>query len=235
MKGKYIFLGIAISFFIIAYIQYTISSPLTARIYVTVALVSVNLSVLELLKTITQIIQVYAEKLKLIYIEENTYLNKSINLFEKYKSLKDDIDYFKCHLDKKQTKENKIQKYDKTIYVTSIITTIFTILQIVMCTVECVITQLYTIPYDDITNQFINITTLVAFGFMFLTYFVKYYHEEKLQKLEYDMKVENKISTYYLSVIEKIITELKEDKVKVSSLFEEEQQEIEKYSKRKGE
>jgi len=235
LKGKYIFLGIAISFFIIAYIQYTISSPLTARIYVTVALVSVNLSVLELLKTITQIIQVNAEKLKLIYIEENTYLNKSINLFEKYKSLKDDIDYFKCHLDKKQIKENKIQKYDKTIYVTSIITTIFTILQIVMCTVECVITQLYTIPYDDITNQFINITTLVAFGFMFLTYFVKYYHEEKLQKLEYDMKVENKISTYYLSVIEKIITELEEDKVKVSSLFEEEQQEIEKYSKRKGE
>lgn len=63
------------------------------------------------------------------------------------------------------SKNNREIKYLRKIF------SLMSCIQIIICTIQIMITPLKFILYDKLTNEAINIVTLVSFVFMFLSYF----------------------------------------------------------------
>lgn len=209
-KGNYFFLGIAISYFIVAIIQWNIPGALSATVFVTVAFISLELTISETFKIILDgwlnnyksIINVAKERLLEI---ENI-----LPIIKKYPSLKEDV--------------NKLQ--DEKAYITDIIQTkeqsktvsfiekaysLLFALQIVICTIQIIITPLKLIPYDIITTKTINIVTLLTFSIMFLSYFISNIGKDSDERMRIKLLANKKTSEYYLNLLKQIHKE-QEDK-----------------------
>lgn len=209
-KGNYLFLGIGISYIVVAIIQACAHGVLGANIYVTVAFISLELTLLELIKSTTN---AYCSNWEQYERTRNNYiglLQRNISVFKPYSFFNDDTKVFE---DKLQTVQNnnKTDKYRKRYCFLKKMVRCLTIVQIIFCSVQIIVTPLKIIPYDLFTTKTINVLSLLSFAFMFVSYFVSN-TSISIDKEEQDkLAIELNVSNYYLDKIESINEYSKKD------------------------
>ena len=209
-KGNYFFLGIAISYLVVAIIQLNIPGVISASVFATVAFVSLELTILETIKIIANNF-VKTNKAMIKVAEERCLeIENILSIIKKYPVLEEDVHKLqdeKAYMtDIIKTKErSKMLRFTEKIY-----SRLFA-LQIVVCIVQITITPLKIIPYDIITTKTINILTLITFAFMFFTYFVSNFENDRYERIQEKLLVNKKTSEYYLNLL-KLIHKEHEDK-----------------------
>lgn len=200
MKGKHFYLGIAICYFIVAIIQFQMPGTLNANLYVTIAFVSLELSLLQILKSLVQTLKRnISEKHRLIK-NYSDILKRNIKLFEPYKSLDGYTQLFRSKLkdipeqDNHEAMINKLDKLDFAL----------TFFQLVFCTIQMIIMPLKIIPFDALTNKTINVLTIITFAFMFLSYYFTSDEKERRDSMKERLSIEENLSNYFFDVIESI-------------------------------
>lgn len=211
-NSKYIFLGIGVSYIVVAIMQVTAKGPLSAALYFTVAFIALELTLLELIKSVLKRILDNIASMEMIKSEYIALLRRNICAFEKHPSLQKDIDAFNSKLDE-QLSDTKLQKQKKHAIRLSKFINILSVCQIVFCCVQIIITPLKLIPYDLITTKTINVLTLLSFALVFLSYFLLTFDDDKKQRLE-QIKIEKNVSEYYLDAVERINLENEQNQEK---------------------
>lgn len=209
-KGIYFFLGIAISYFIVAIIQWNIPGALSATVFVTVAFISLELTISETFKIILDGWLNNYKSMINVAKERLLEIENILPIIKKYPSLKEDVNKLqdeKAYItDIIQTKEQS-----KTVSIIEKSYSLLFALQIVICTIQIIITPLKLIPYDIITTKTINIVTLLTFSFMFLSYFISNIGKDSDERMRIKLLANKKTSEYYLNLLKQIHKE-QEDK-----------------------
>lgn len=209
-KGIYFFLGIAISYFIVAIIQWNIPGALSATVFVTVAFISLELTISETFKIILDGWLSNYKSMINVAKERLLEIENILPIIKKYPSLKEDVNKLqdeKAYItDIIQTKEQS-----KTVSIIEKSYSLLFALQIVICTIQIIITPLKLIPYDIITTKTINIVTLLTFSFMFLSYFISNIGKDSDERMRIKLLANKKTSEYYLNLLKQIHKE-QEDK-----------------------
>ncbi len=209
-KGNYLFLGIAAGYVAIAIIQWCAPGLLPISLYISVAWVSLTITILELVKTIFQYMQaIHARQIKITQGE--LYLcDKHIRVMGRFDTLKAEVEQhtdFRTAISEKAKKlgENKsIQKLGKMIDVISVA-------QIVTACVMVAVTSLKRIPNDLANNKLVGILSLLAFAFLMLTYFVKGSIEPLLKESELTIRNADMLENYYLDMLDKVAPKSNQD------------------------
>lgn len=209
-KSNYLFLGIGISYIVIAIIQACVPGVLGANIYVTVAFVSFELTLLELIKSTTNICFSNIKRYEKTVDDYIGLLQRNITVFKPYSLFDNDTKMFE---DKLQTVlgSNKKDKYKKIYYFLKKTVSCLTVFQIVFCSIQIIVSPLKIIPYDLITTKTINVLSLLSLAFMFVSYFIVN-ASISIDKEEQDkLAIEKNVSNYYLDKIESINEHTRKD------------------------
>lgn len=210
-KGNYFILGIAISYLIVAFIQFINSQTLGAAVYITVSFVSFEFATIELIKSLINMIKENLNIGEKIINDEYERLKSTIASAEKFESLQNET--LRCkseleNLEKISTKfKNKNKRY---IEISQKLYSVLSALQIIICMVQIIITPLKLIPYDLLTNKTINVISLISFAMVFFSYFIINMNEEKYNSICLRRDIEENSSSYYLKLMSEMSKEKEE-------------------------
>ena len=99
------------------------------------------------------------------------------------------------------SKNNREIKYLRKIF------SLMSCIQIIICTIQIMITPLKFILYDKLTNEAINIVTLVSFVFMFLSYFFSNLWDGHNVFQEERWHIYETTCSDYLKILEKVASD----------------------------
>ena len=170
-KSNYILLGVAISYILIAIIRINIDGLLPASVYVTVAFVSLEFTTFEMLKSTTCFLIHSIKVINIIAKSRTEFIERSIKTYDRFNVLGNETKFLKNELTMLPNSDILVQNNRKIKALEKFIMAVSGI-QIVICTIQIMITPLKLIPYDKLTNKMINAMTLISFAFMFLSYFI---------------------------------------------------------------
>lgn len=200
-QTNYLYLALSVVYVIITIIQSYADGMLPAWLYVSVAMVTVEISIFETMKmTIAAITKVHNMRLKMINHYQRSMV-RHIYLLGKFQCTEDEK--LECQKilenDKSSREKPKQVNYAK---LSDKIISIIDFVEIFVCVGIILITPLKVIPYDLITNKFISAMSLLSFAMMFFTLYVGTIEksDDIWQEFENDLKTER----YYLDIIEKI-------------------------------
>lgn len=202
-KSNYIFLGVAIGYFVIAIVQSTEDIILPAAVYVTITFVSLELTLFETIKKLLELIVKNMKQLNAKIKWQEEFIDRIIKIYYKFSDC--DVEIRKMKSELTELKSNydilrnvkTIKKMEKLISFTTCIQTIF-------CTVLIIITPLKLIPYDSFTSKLINTLTIMSFAFTFLSYFIFNTFEEERRNIDLKYEIYETVSLDYLKILEKI-------------------------------
>lgn len=160
----------SISYILIAIIQIKIDGLLPASLYVTVAFVSLEFTTFEMLKSMINSSIRSLQRINIMAKSQTEFIERSIKTYDKFNDLNNEIKCLKDELTMLPDNDNCAKNNRKIKYLRKICS-LMSCIQIVICTIQIMITPLKFIPYDKFTNEVINVVTLVSFAFMFLSYF----------------------------------------------------------------
>ena len=203
VNGNIFILGISISYFAVAIIQAIVPGTLSAALYVTVSFVSLELSILELIKIcINSLIRTY-RILKQITAGNCAKLHKTIINIEKYKTLYDVVSALRLELKESAHKHQELKKdriYKRLEQVCPIISSV----QIILCVLQIIITPLKLIPYDLLTTKVINVCSLMSLAVVFFSYYISSWSEDTLRTILSQQQTSENMASFYLALIENI-------------------------------
>lgn len=203
IKGNNLILGLAVSYIIIAIIEIVTPGNLGASVYVTVAFVSLELSALELLKTIIESIEKYLNSRKKLIDGKVIQLQNTIEIIKNYDNLHEKAKECENELEKLKEAVTKNNKYNY-IRLFNNIYSVTAVIQSIVCVIQIMITPLKIIPYDALTNNVINICGLVSFAMLFFSCYVTNFASERINLMLLEQETKDRISSYYLNLIEEI-------------------------------
>lgn len=160
----------AISYILIAVIQIRIDGLLPASLYVTVAFVSLEFTILEMLKSMTINLIHGLNKFNEMNKMNVELFRRSVQTYSKFTFLNKEMKEYEDAItilsnDSNLNKNNeRIKKLSKMISIVSCA-------QVIICTIQIIIIPLKAIPYDKMTTKVINAITLISFAMMFLSLF----------------------------------------------------------------
>ena len=202
-KGNYLYLGIAASLFVIAIIQYTMERMLPISLYDSIAWVSLELAILELIKTVyTQIHTQRARRIKITQ-DEIDLCNKHISVMSKFETLKEDAKYYINFRESLMDIMEKLKK-DKSVKQMGKVVNAISIAQIVFAFIMVTITSLKNVPNNFASNKTIGILSVLAFAFLILSYFFKNSIDPIYFELDYSSRDTIRLGNYYLDMLDKI-------------------------------
>ena len=210
-NNNYVFLGVGIAYIVVAIIQAAAKGSLSITLYFTIAVISLQLTLLEMIKSILR------QNKKDLQLHENfrrdyaSLLKKKVAAFERYSSLKNEVDMSRAEIEK-LSDNTPLKKQKETQKILTKITNALSILQIIICCIQIILIPIKHVPNNLTTMKTINILTLLSFSFVFLSYFISSFDFERNQKLE-GIRIEESTSNYYLDTIE-IINREEEQKNK---------------------
>lgn len=203
VNGNIFILGISISYFAVAIIQAIVPGTLSAALYVTVSFVSLELSILELIKIcINSLIRNYRIR-KQITAGNCAQLHRTIINIEKYKTLYDVVSILRLELKESAHKHQELKKdriYKRLEQVCSIISSV----QIILCVLQIVITPLKLIPYDLLTTKVINVCSLMSLAIVFFSYYISSWSEDTIRTILSQQQTSENMASFYLTLIENI-------------------------------
>ena len=201
-KGNYLFLGIASSYFVIAVVQWTTQGSLPMSLYISIAWVSLEVAILEFMKTIFQYLQAIHTRQIKITQDELEICDKHISVMGKYDTLRAEVER---HMEFRPTLVERAKKLNgnKSIRILGKVTDGLSIVQIIFGCITVSITSLKRIPNDLASNKVVGVLSLLAFAFLMLSYFVKGSIEPVLNESELTIRNVDMIENYYLDMLEK--------------------------------
>ena len=205
-KSNYILLGVAISYILIAIIQIKIDGLLPASVYVTIAFVSLEFTTFELLKSTIGFLIHILKVINTIAKLRTEFIERSIKTYDKFNILSNETKLLKKELimlpssDTLVQNNRKIKALEKFVMAVSCI-------QIVICTIQIMITPLKLIPYDKLTNKMINVMTLISFAFMFLSYFLSSINDNYNNYQKEKWHIYETTCSEYLKILEKVASD----------------------------
>lgn len=202
-KGNYLFLGIAAGYVAIAIIQWRIPGLFPISLYVSVAWVSLTVSMLELLKTVFQYMQAMHAKQIKITRDELDLCDKHISAMGRLDALKAEVEHYTEFRPTLVEQVNKL-KGNKSIRRLGKVIDGLSIAEIIIACVMVAITSLKNIPNDLANNKAVSILSLLAFAFLMITYFVKGSIEPILNESEHTIRNVAMLENYYLDILEKV-------------------------------
>lgn len=202
-KGNYFFLGIGISYLIVAIIQMIVPGALSAVVFVTVAFISLELTMLEFFKILSENLLKINREMICTAKERCFEIESILSIIEKNSKLEEDVRKLKEE-EAYMTDLIKKQEQSKTVTFVKKIRSLLFALQIIMCMVQIIVTPLKIIPYDTITTKMINILTLITFSIMFFSYFVSNKMNDKYELTSAKLLVNKNTTEYYLNLLKKI-------------------------------
>lgn len=202
-KGNYLFLGIAISYLVVATIQFSVPGVISASVFVTVAFVSLELTILETVKIISNNF-VKTNKVMVKVAEERCLeIENILSIIKKYSVLEEDTN--KLQDEKAYLKDIiKTNSQSRKIIFIEKATSLLSAFQIVFSIIQIIVTPLKIIPYDIFTTKTINIVTLLAFSMMFFSLFVSNVENDRYERIQEKLLVNKKTSKYYLNLLTQI-------------------------------
>lgn len=202
-KGNYLFLGIAISYLVVATIQFSVPGVISASVFVTVAFVSLELTILETVKIISNNF-VKTNKVMVKVAEERCLeIENILSIIKKYSVLEEDTN--KLQDEKAYLKDIiKTNSQSRKIILIEKATSLLSAFQIVFSIIQIIVTPLKIIPYDIFTTKTINIVTLLAFSMMFFSLFASNVENDRYERIQEKLLVNKKTSKYYLNLLTQI-------------------------------
>ena len=208
-RNNYILLGMAISYILIAIIQIRIDGLLPASLYVTVAFVSLEFTIMEMLKSTTKYLIHRLNKADEMNKENVELFKRSIKTYSQFAVLSEDAKEYEDAMTisiKDDISNINSKKVKKLIKLNSSVSCV----QIIVCTIQIIITPLKAIPYDKMTTDVLNAMTLISFAMMFLSLFFSSIWDDYNSDLMEKRKVYKHTLTMHLDILDKIATENKE-------------------------
>ena len=205
-KSNYILLGVAISYILIAIIQIRVDGLLPASLYVTVAFVSLEFTAFEMLKSMINSSIHSLQRINMITKSRTDFIERNIKIYDRFNILNNELAWLKDELkmlpnnDDLLKNHRKISRCKKILFIISCI-------QVIVCTIQIMITPLKFIPYDKLTNEVINVVTLISFAFMFLSYFFSNLWDGNDDFQEERWHVYETTCSDYLKILEKVASD----------------------------
>ena len=204
-RGNVLLLGVALSYTVIAILQFTTTSLFPMALYVSVAWVSLCFALLELIKTLIQLIQeLHGQKLAIL--QKALYsCNKHIAVLSKHKSLEPELQQFQNYQEKLIQQESEIKKKNGLITRLRKAVRFLTAGQIVFSCVMVAVTLLKTIPNNNCNNKMVGTLSLLSFAVLLFTYYLKSAIEPMTStETEQYLKLADENEQYYLNLLERV-------------------------------
>lgn len=205
-KSNYILLGVAISYILIAIIQIRVDGLLPASLYVTVAFVSLEFTVFEMLKSMINSSIHSLQRINMIAKSRTDFIERSIKTYDRFNVLNNETKWLKDELKMLPNNDNLAKNNKKIKYLRKLFS-IMSCIQIIICTIQIMITPFKFIPYDKLTNKVINVVTLFSFAFMFLSYFFSNFWDGDDAFQEERWHVYETTCSDYLKILEKVASD----------------------------
>lgn len=202
-KSNYILLGMAISYILIAVIQIRTDGLLPATLYVTVAFVSLEFTIFEMLKSTIGFLIYSLKMINTIGKLRMEFIDRSIKAYDKFNVSGNETKLLKNELAMLLDNDSLVKNNRKVKYWEKILS-IISCAQITICTIQIIITPLKLIPYDNLTNKLINVITLISFAFMFLSYFLSSIKAEQKNYQEERWHIYETTCSNYLKILEQV-------------------------------
>lgn len=202
MKQKqtnYLILALSIIYAIITGIQISINELLPAWLYISIAFVTIDITLFESVKNIaSKLIRSYERRAQINASFSNNYL-RQINIYDKFPQLNEEKQELQYELDMIQNRIN-IQKINIKIKRLRYFLNALDFIQMLCCACIILITPLKTSSYDAVTNKTIAVLSLISLSTTFLTLYFNNINND------IDDKVENylSVSDFHLKILEKI-------------------------------
>ena len=215
-KNKTIYLGIAAAYVTLAIVQITRKDLLPLSLYSTVAFVSLELTLLELLKTI-------AHYIELIHLRRITSRENAIKIYKEYsdafsrfQGLEKEVEENEKVIDRIS---NELLNLKKRISIKILRGTVkwLTIFQIIFCCVQVALSLTHTIPYDLSNEKTTNAVSLVSFAALIASYYFNGLCEETLAAFDEKMHGIEVMNKYHMLMYHKIIGISEKNKAKNNS------------------
>ncbi len=200
-KYNYVLLGVAISYAIIAIIQWKMPTPLSASIYITISFLSLEISFFEISKSTVNKILISEEQRIWIIDNELSKINNAITVLNNCNGLGKeikDLENQKSALEKEK-EDRSIEKRNKFLKKVESFLTAF---EIIFCTIQVIISPLKVIPYDSFSTKMINCLSIISFAFLFFSLFVSnmgFDFSAWKEKLD----IEDRVTNYFLNAMNK--------------------------------
>lgn len=171
-------IGIASAYLILFFVQISSPNLLPNNIYLTVAWVSLSLSITELIKNLLLSFNVNSNNFK-------EFLNKTYNIFSKLEVLEED-EKSKEFINKEKNEftlnaNNKTLKHNKTL---KMFGDLFVNLGYIMSMIILIMTPLKKIPNTIEITKDISVITLITFVIMFVSIAINDYFNNWLNEIE---------------------------------------------------
>lgn len=202
-RTEYLIIIVAIAFIVLAIIQWFRSDLLPMSLYMYIAWSSLQLTLLELIKTSTNHILINKQRLRITAKRELDYINREIEVFSNFKELeqeKSQRERFLIDLEKR-LKESSNQKSIK-IYKTT--ETVVTVLQVTILVVMFPLTMIKYVPTNLTTNKTIGILGLLSLAFLLISLGMTKMEENNWLEEKNQEIVLKHCSEYYLDLLDKI-------------------------------
>ena len=212
-KSKTIYLGIAAAYVTLAIVQITRKDLLPSSLYTTVAFISLELTLLELLKTIAHYFEIF--HLRRITSRENAIkiYKEYSDTFSRFQGLEREVEE-----NEKAIKRisSELMDLKKCISIKILHGTVkwLTIFQIIFCCVQVALSLTHTIPNELFNERITNAVSLVSFAALISSYYFNGLCEETLADFDVKMYGIEVMNKYHIMMYHKIIGISEENEAK---------------------
>ena len=201
-RTDYLYIGIVVYFISLALIQFTIPDMLPASLYISIAWISIELTLIELMKTIMNHIIINRRRIQNYSQSELELRNRLSNLLKDNYELKDLYEENHKFI---QSITNKLNKYSNSKMTATLnrIIILLSIIQTIVCSVQFSLMLVKKIPTTIYTNKIISVLSLLSFAFLLLSLFITQKSEESMYNSDEKMQLLQGIEREYTVILER--------------------------------
>ena len=202
-RGNVLYLGIAISYLVIAFMQIKANGMFPMRLYLPIAMVSFEITLLEMAKTIVQRIQTIHLRKVRVTQQELSLCERHIAVFSKYKMMESETEKHKAFRER-LVKRNTALQSDKWIRRAKKVINVLSVIQVVVACILIATSSLKQIPNDLTNNKIVGVLSLLSFSFLIMSYYLQYDYDPLMDNPDNVLDNIEIIEKYYLDILEKV-------------------------------
>lgn len=201
-KQSYFYIGIACSIATLAIIQCIIPKMLPINLYLDIAWISLELTMLELFKSTIKAYSQNKKRTEVVIRNELNYCNRLLVIFnhipdfsDEYKSYTEMKSKLLTELDsiKNSKRERILIKIEKVVI----------ILQVTICFVQFPLMFIKKIPDNLYSDKLLGVLSLLSFALLIVSYYISSISEDSVKFMDEKTEITNGFNEYYISLFEK--------------------------------
>ena len=200
---EFLYIGIAASFITLAVTQWFLSDMLPLSLYMCIAWITLELSLLELIKSIGSSYKHSLQRMQnLIYLE----INRCNRVIDTIKDCAELSKEYECNINTKKEFSEELEKMkkNKKVELLERILNIFTIIQVVICFVQFPLMMVKGVPNNLLSNKILGVLSLLSFAFLLISFFFSRNFEQTFKSMDEKIKIMYDTSDYYINLLDKV-------------------------------